>query len=98
MWQDYINILVSGWLISCAFIGMIRNEISMILASVILLVTGLWGAGKGNSRLDMILVFVGFVLFLFVSAGVVNEVIFLFSGVITLIISFWDLIVHPRPG
>jgi len=98
MWQDWINILVSGWLISCAYIDRISNEISMILASIILLVSGLWGAGKGNSRLDMIIVFIGFILFLIVSVGEVSQMIFLFSGILTFIIAFWELIVHPRPG
>ncbi len=98
MRQDWINILVSGWLIGYAYIDTIRNEISLILASVILLITGLWGAGKSNSRLDMIIVFVGFVLFILVSVGEFSEVIFLLSGVMTFIIAFWDLIVHPHPG
>jgi hypothetical protein len=97
MWQAWLNILISGWLITCAFMEIIQNEISMILSSILLIISGLWGAGKGNSWQDMSICFIGIILFLLVSFNQVNSIAFFITGAITLIISFWDLIDHPHP-
>jgi len=98
MWQGWINLFVAGWLIGCAFLETIGNEVSMILAGIVFIVSGLWGAGRGNSWQDMVIAFIGVLLFLFVSIGEVNNIVFLISGIIALVIVIWDLIAHPHPG
>ncbi|HSD62900.1 MAG TPA: hypothetical protein VLB50_03845 [Ignavibacteriaceae bacterium] len=98
MWQAWFNLLISGGLIICAFVDRIRNEISMILAGILLIITGLWGAGRGNSWQDMSICFIGFVLFFMVSFDQVNTLAFLITGVLSLVITFWDLIQHPHPN
>lgn len=97
MWQAWLNILISGWLITCAFVDRIGNEISMILASILLIITGLWGAGRGNSWQDMSICFIGFILFFIVSFNQISRAAFFISGALTLFITFWDLIQHPHP-
>jgi len=97
MWQGWINLLVSVWLITGAYFETIQNEISMLLASIILIISGIWGAGKGNSWQDMSIGFIGFILLLLVSVNLVNGVAFFITGVVAFIISLWDLFSHPHP-